>query len=107
MLWEHLVLNELCGRLQTKDVQYWRDKRGHEIDFVLARRNNPPAAIECKWSAEDFTPTNLLAFRRIYPEGENYVVANDVSEPFSRAYGNTSVRFVRLEALVEAAQGLV
>ena len=23
-LWEHLVLNELHGRLQTRDIRYWR-----------------------------------------------------------------------------------
>ena len=27
-LWEHLVLNEMQANLQTREVNYWRDKRG-------------------------------------------------------------------------------
>jgi len=34
-------------------MHYWRDKRGHEVDFVIARRHGPPIAVECKWSASD------------------------------------------------------
>ena len=49
LLWEHLVLNELQAHLQTRRIGYWRDKRGHEIDFVLARRGQAPLALECKW----------------------------------------------------------
>jgi len=37
VLWEHYVLNELHANLQSRDIRYWRDKRGHEIDFVIAR----------------------------------------------------------------------
>jgi predicted AAA+ superfamily ATPase len=47
-LWEHFVLNELTARLQTHRINYWRDKRGHEVDFVLAERRNNFLAIECK-----------------------------------------------------------
>src|SRR3970282_2268364 len=51
-LWKHFVLNELHARLQTRDIRYWRDKRQHEIDFVIRRRGGPPIAAECKGSAE-------------------------------------------------------
>jgi predicted AAA+ superfamily ATPase len=44
LLWEHYVLNELHARLQTRRINYWRDKQGHEVDFVLARRGTPPMA---------------------------------------------------------------
>ena len=44
LLWEHFVLNELHGQLQTRDIRYWRDKQGHEVDFVLADRSGPPTA---------------------------------------------------------------
>ena len=66
-LWEHIVLNELMAQLQRRDIHYWRDKRGHEIDFVLTRRGAEPVAIECKWSADAFQPRSLRAFRRHYP----------------------------------------
>jgi len=99
-LWEHFVLNEMHARLQSRSIQYWRDKRGHEVDFVLARRRKPALAIECKWSAAEFDPINLQAFRRHYPHGDNLVVANDVDRSFSRSYGDLSVKFVGLGALV-------
>jgi predicted AAA+ superfamily ATPase len=38
LLWEHYVLNELHAQLQTRRLNYWRDRQGHEVDFVLARR---------------------------------------------------------------------
>ncbi len=46
LLCEHFVLNELQAHLQSRDIQYWRDKKAHEVDFVLAPRNHPPIAIE-------------------------------------------------------------
>src|SRR5207249_1298213 len=77
-LWEHLVLNEIMAHVQNRDLRYWRDKRGHEVDFVLAPRRGNPTVLECKSSADRFDDTNLLAFRRQYPEGENFVIAQDV-----------------------------
>jgi predicted AAA+ superfamily ATPase len=102
ILWEHVVLNELHGRLQRRDVRYWRSKRGHEVDFVLADHRREPVAIECKWSASDFDPTNLVMFRRRYPKGVNYVVASDVSRAYRRSFDDTEVRFVGLDGLIEA-----
>ena len=101
-LWEHVVLNELMAQLQRRDVYYWRDKRGHEIDFVLTRRSTGPVAIECKWSADAFQPRSLLAFRRRYAEGQNFVVAADVGRPFVRRYRGVEVRFVNLVDMVKA-----
>jgi predicted AAA+ superfamily ATPase len=100
LLWEHYVLNELQGRLQTRRIQYWRTKQGHEVDFVLARRGKPPLAIECKWSAEEFDPAALKAFTRRYPKAEAVVVAHDVSRAFRRRYDSLDVSFENLEALV-------
>jgi len=98
-LWEHYVLNEINARLQTRNVLYWRDKRGHEVDFVIAPRGAPPIAIECKWSAGDADPRGILAFRKNYPEGANLVVTRDVLESYSREYDGTTVRFCGLEDL--------
>lgn len=105
LLWEHYVLNEMHAHLQSRDIRYWRDKRGHEVDFVLARRKKPPLAIECKWSASELDPTNLQAFRRSYARGENFVVAHDVDRSFSRSYGDLSVKFLSLSALVSELAG--
>jgi hypothetical protein len=86
--------------MQSRKINYWRDKRGHEIDFVISKRNQPPIAIECKWSASDFDSRGLKAFRRLYEQGESFVVANDVVEEYSRSYGNLRVTFVGLSGLI-------
>jgi predicted AAA+ superfamily ATPase len=101
LLWEHFVLNEFHAHLQSRQIHYWRDKRGHEVDFVLVQRKLRVIAVECKWSAAGFDVTNLAAFHRQHPEGELYVVTTDVSRPFRRKYGDTEVRFVGLPALIE------
>ena len=101
LLWEHYVLNEIQGRLQIRNVLYWRDKRGHEIDFVVAGRGRPPVAIECKWSAAEFDPHNLKRFRERYPEGDSLVVAADVEKPFIRYYKGIEVKFVNLPDLID------
>ncbi|MEI6875825.1 MAG: DUF4143 domain-containing protein [Spirochaetota bacterium] len=43
--WEHLVLNELSAQLQTREILHWRDKRGLEVDFVLAPRGQVPVEL--------------------------------------------------------------
>jgi predicted AAA+ superfamily ATPase len=99
VLWEHLVLNEILAARQTRDVKYWRDKQGHEIDFIISARGSAPLAIECKWSAKEFDPGNLRIFRRRYPRGDSLVVARDVERPYTRAIDGIVVTFLGLEDL--------
>jgi len=101
ILWEHLVLNEIQAQLQTRRIFYWRDKRGHEVDFILRKRPAEPMAIECKWSAKDFDPVNLRFFRKNYPQGENLVVARDVEHSYEREYKGLRVRMVGMKELVK------
>lgn len=100
LLWEHYVLNEIHARLQTRKVNYWRDKQGHEVDFVLARRGRPLLAIECKWSAGDLDPAALKAFAGRYPRAECVVVARDVDRPYSRRFASLAVEFLGLPELM-------
>ena len=100
LLWEHFVLNEIMAQTQSREIHYWRNKRGQEVDFVLTHVRNIPIAIECKWTASGFSPRALLAFRRQYPEGENFVVANDVDRVFTSNYNGIQVKFVNLETLI-------
>ena len=89
------------AHIQSRDIRYWRDKRGHEVDFILAHRGADPVAIECKWSAAAAEiPPSLLAFRKQYPQGLTYIVAADVDRPFTRKVGSLVVRFVDLKTLV-------
>ena len=99
-LWEHFVLNEIQGRGQARNIRYWRDKRGHEVDFILFRPGQKPIAIECKWSADAVEIKNLKAFRRNYPGGENWIVAHDVDRSFRREIGDLSLEFLGLKDFV-------
>ncbi|HOP79150.1 MAG TPA: AAA family ATPase [Armatimonadota bacterium] len=102
LLWEHFVLTELVARLQSQaPIHFWRDKRGHEVDFVILKRGTYPIAVECKWSVDSFDPTNIKAFRRQYPDGDNFVVCQDVDRSFQRTYENTNINFISLESIPE------
>jgi len=101
VLWEHYVLNEIEAKLQTRKIHYWRDKRGHEVDFIILKRNNFPIAIECKWSANDFNPKNIQSFRLRYPDGLNYVVAKDIDRPYHTKHNGMGINFVSLNDLIQ------
>jgi len=100
-LWEHLVLNEIQARIGRHGLGYWRDKRGHEVDFILARPRQDPIAIECKWRADQFDPAGVQAFRRRYPKGLNLVAAHDVTRTFGKRFGGLEVIFRSLQSLVD------
>jgi predicted AAA+ superfamily ATPase len=99
-LWEHYVLNELHARLQTRSIQYWRDKRGHEVDFVIRRHAMQLLAIECKMASANFDAANLVAFRKAHPKGINLLVAADVAKPFHELHAGLKIEFVGLEGLI-------
>lgn len=104
-LWEHYVLNELHAHLQTRDIRTWRDKQGHEVDFVIPRRGKPPIAIECKWSADHFDAGGLTVFGKRYPTATAFVVAHDVERPFVRHAGELSVEVVQVSDLIRRVTG--
>lgn len=99
-LWEHFVLNELHATLQNRDIRYWRDKQGHEVDFLLLRDPRAPTVVECQWSAKELDLANLRIFRRRYPRGENFIVAHDVDRPLRRTVGDLTVTVVGLGNLI-------
>ncbi len=92
ILWEHLVLEYLQAALANETIQYWRDKAGREVDFILARRRDHVDAIECKWNPADFDPAGLKVFRSYYPKGKNYIVSPLTGEPYLKNLGGLTVR---------------
>jgi len=102
LLWEHVVLNELQVHAGRSRVHYWRTKHGNEVDFVVTASTQAPMVVECKWTADQFDPAGVQAFRRRYPHGPNLVVASDVGDAFSKHYGPIRVRFVGLPTLSAA-----
>lgn len=98
-LWEHLVLNELLAHVPPGGVRYWRDKRGHEVDFVLERRGRRPLVIECKWREESFDAGGAQCFARRHPVSEVWVVASDVAQPHTRKMGDLKFLWLGIDAL--------
>lgn len=106
LLWEHFVLNEILSRKPGIKINYWRNKNGHEIDFVLQIRGKKPIAVECKWSANNVQTKNLKSFRQIYPEGENWMVLHDVERPFKRTEGRLEWSCLGLADLIKRLEQL-
>lgn len=111
-MWEHCILNEMHGQLQTRSINYWRDKSGHEIDFVLRnKKDNSTTAIECKFltqqddSALAAIGKNFEVFRSHYPQGENFVVASNIDTPIKRRYADLSISFVNAQDLINGLGG--
>lgn len=75
VLWEHLVLEHLTTSFPDHPPRYLRDKKGHEIDFVIVRDRDTVDAIECKWDPAAFEPRALAAFRACHPHGRNFLVS--------------------------------
>ena len=86
------MLEYLQAQSPAKTIRYWRDKAGHEVDFVLPRGRDQVDAIECKWNHEDFDPAALRKFRSFYPKGDNYLVCPLAGESFLKQFGKTTVR---------------
>ncbi|MBI5554478.1 MAG: ATP-binding protein [Elusimicrobia bacterium] len=98
-LWEHFVLNELQARLQSRHIHYWRDKQGHEVDFIIGRRGQPPIAIEAKWNSRDFNIVNLRVFLRQYPRSEALVVCADLSATIIKQVDGITITFMGISEL--------
>jgi predicted AAA+ superfamily ATPase len=101
LLWEHFVLNELQARLETRKIRYWRDKSGHEVDFVLAPTPRRLTAIESKWTTASFDPSGLIAMRRRYPNGKNFLVTQDTRRRYARKFQSIQVEIVNLRDLLD------
>ncbi len=99
IMWKHFVLNEIIANLQMKRIYYWRDKDGHEIDFVLYRNSQKPITIEVKWNANSYDAKNLTIFRKRYPEGENYLITHDTTHLYEKIYKGLKVKIAGIEEI--------
>lgn len=62
------------------------------MDFVLARSRSRLDAVECKWNPAGFEAGGLRAFRRLYPEGRNFLVTPSGTPAFTKDYDGLEVR---------------
>ncbi len=104
-LWEHIVLNEMLGFLPKELIHYWRSKSQQEIDFVVKKRGQKPIAIECKWKESEFDPKSLISFRKLHPEGENFVVTQSNARDIKKRFHELDVQFVSLKSLIKKLNG--
>jgi predicted AAA+ superfamily ATPase len=98
-LWEHLVLEHLQAHFPAATVSYWRDKAGHEIDFVIAHSREDVHAVECKWNPTAFDPAALKVFRAHHPKGRNYLVAPIDGRSYVKRFGKTEIRVCNPEGV--------
>lgn len=90
-LWEHLVLEHLQAQAPDVSIRYWRDRAGHEVDFVLAHRRDAIDVVECKWDPAAFDSAALRVFRGYYPKGRNYLVTPSGDPARKKRYGTLEV----------------
>jgi uncharacterized protein len=91
-LWEHLVLDTLSAEFPEREVRYWRDKQGYEIDFVLLGADGAVHAIECKWNVGAFEPAALQRFRALYPIGKNLIISPNAVFGMEHSFSASSAR---------------
>ncbi len=103
LLWEHLVLEFLQAHFPDTPPLYWRDKKGHEIDFVLPRGRDDVDVIECKWSPSAFDATALAVFRKYYPKGRNYLVTPSTVPPYGKRFGPHEITLCNPSGLLNNA----
>lgn len=100
-LWEHLVLDTLRSSGLADQIHYWRDKSGHEIDFVLPMSRDRVDTIECKINPDRFNHENLKLFRGLYPNGTNWLVSPKIDRSYTKRFGDLEVRFISTHDILE------
>ncbi len=63
--------------LNSDRINYWRDKRGQEIDFVIVKKGIP-IAIEYKWKSSNLEPDAMKSFKKIYPKSRFHAPAREL-----------------------------
>jgi predicted AAA+ superfamily ATPase len=92
----------LSAKLQWTGTQinYWRDKQGHEIDFIISRRGKQPIAIECKWQDKNHDLRNIKVFNRHYPQAKIFIVCHDIQTTRKIIKDKLEIEVVNLNELV-------
>jgi predicted AAA+ superfamily ATPase len=105
LLWEHVVLDVLCAAFEGRELGYWRDKSGREVDFVVSR-DRRVNAYECKLNPARFDPESLRVFRSAYPRGENFLVAPGIDSPYERSFEGLIIRVIGCRDLLTPTRGI-
>jgi predicted AAA+ superfamily ATPase len=106
ILWEHLVLDTLRTYIQTSSIFYWRDKSNREIDFVITGLDGKINTIEVKLNPENVDTKHFAAFRKLYPNGRNFILSPFIETSFSQKRGTLLLEFLSLQELLENPEKL-
>ena len=93
-LWEHVVLEFLQAHAYDREISYWRDTAGREVDFVIRRSRDEIDAIECKWDPRQFDAASLKVFRSRYPGGRNYLVCPEAGGGYGKSMDGLDISVV-------------
>jgi len=99
LLWEHLVVETFQAHRPDEPVRYWRDKAGHEVDFVRSRGRDVVDAYECKWDPGEFDAAALKVFRQYHPKGDNYLVTPRTGPAYAKRSQGLELTVCGLEGL--------
>ncbi len=92
-LWEHLVLDELRFDFSPRQIHYWRDKSGRELDFIIERGDSYIDVYEAKYNPEAFESDHLKHFRSLYPNGDNYVICPFIRKSYQQKLNGLLVTY--------------
>jgi predicted AAA+ superfamily ATPase len=91
VLWEHLVLDML--HVAYGKVNYWTDKSGNEIDFIVKGTGGEMHTVECKINPDNYSSGAVKKFREYYPEGKNFCYSPHIKNQFRLIFGEIEVSF--------------
>ena len=57
-----------------RELRYFRDIDGREVDFIITEQDKPILAVECKWSDADVSK-HLVYFKERFPECDAYQIS--------------------------------
>jgi len=66
----HLLENGLAMEMMKKgyDIHFWRDKKQHELDFIINRGNQDVIALESKSYLKSKSAPSVSRFENMYPD---------------------------------------
>ncbi|MCD4734615.1 MAG: ATP-binding protein [Bacteroidales bacterium] len=94
LMWEHLVLDMLRTKIVEQKIHYWRDKSGHEIDFVIKQSSEISDIIECKVNPDQLSISRFRNFRGFYPNGKNYCFSPMISGSYVQNIAGFEIHFI-------------
>jgi len=69
------ALTARCLEQAQKPLYFWRDKFGHEVDFLKILPDNHIEIIECKWSFESITKETVAHIEKLYTVSANKIIS--------------------------------